>query len=253
MRVLPWKSFSAWFIQSELRGSPAAGLQRPLGFSGMRAVLFDLDCTLTDRNASIREVAGCFLRTFRSRLGPIRDEELFAALQRADGNGYRARHEMCLDLVACLPWLNQPSADEIDHFWWRELPLCTVAPEGLHELLDGLVKAGIDLGVVSNGRASVQYRKIDALGIRPNMKAIVISEEAGVAKPSPEIFIQALNLLGSPPSEALFVGDNPVADILGAQSAGIRAVWLRNGRTWQEEHLRPAREIDSLLELLTYA
>jgi putative hydrolase of the HAD superfamily len=219
----------------------------------MRAVLFDLDCTLTDRSASIRECAACFLRTFTSRLGPIKDEELLAALQRADGNGYRARREMCLDLVACLPWLNQPSADEIDHFWWRQFPLCTVALEGLHELVDGLVKGGFALGVVSNGRASVQYRKIDALGIRPNMKAIVISEEAGVTKPSPEIFIRALNLLGVEPSEALFVGDNPEADIVGAQSAGIPAVWLRNGRIWQEEDLRPAREIDSLLELLTYA
>jgi putative hydrolase of the HAD superfamily len=85
------------------------------------------------------------------------------------------------------------------------------------------------------------------------MKAIVISEEAGVAKPSPEIFMRALNLLGAQPSETLFVGDNPVADVVGAQSAGIPAVWLRNARTWQEEHLRPAREIDSLLELLTYA
>jgi putative hydrolase of the HAD superfamily len=219
----------------------------------MRAVLFDLDCTLTDRDASIREFAASFLGTFTSRLGPIKDEELFAALQRADGNGYRARREMCLDLVACLPWLDQPSADEIDHFWWREFPLCAVAAEGLHELLDALVKGGWALGIVSNGRANVQYRKIDALGIRPNMKAIVISEEAGVAKPCPEIFMRALSLLGAQPSEALFVGDNPVADIVGAQSAGIPAVWLRNGRTWQEERPRPAREIDSLLELLTYA
>jgi putative hydrolase of the HAD superfamily len=160
---------------------------------------------------------------------------------------------MCRDLVACLPWLNQPSAEEIDHLWWREFPPCAVASNGLYELVEALSKGGFALGVVSNGRGSVQHRKIDALGIRPNMKAIVISEEAGVAKPGPEIFLRALNLLGAQPSETLFVGDSPAADIVGAQSAGIPAVWLRNGRTWQEEHSRPAREIDSLHDLLTYA
>jgi putative hydrolase of the HAD superfamily len=219
----------------------------------MKTVLFDLDGTLTDRNASIRKFSEGFHRAFASRLGPIKDEELFATLQTADGNGYRPRAEMCLDLVDCLPWLNRASAEEIDHFWWREFPHSTVAAEGLQELLDALAKGGFALGVVTNGRASVQDRKIDALGIRPNMKAVVISEVAGVAKPSREIFMRALNLLGARPSDALFVGDNPVADILGAQGAGIPAVWLRSGRTWQEEHSRPAREIDSLLELLTYA
>jgi putative hydrolase of the HAD superfamily len=218
----------------------------------MKSVLFDLDGTLTDRNASIRKFTECFQREFAQRLGPIGDEELFLTLQRADGNGYRARSDMCLDLVACLPWLKKPSADELDYVWWREFPPCAVGPQGLLELLDALVQSRIALGVVSNGRSSVQNRKIDALGIRWNMKAIVISEEAGVAKPGPEIFMRALNLVGVQPSEALFVGDNPVADIVGAQDVGIPAVWLRNGRTWRENDVRPAREIDSLLELLSY-
>jgi putative hydrolase of the HAD superfamily len=126
----------------------------------MKAVLFDLDGTLTDRDASIRKFSEGFHRAFASRLGPIKDEELFARLQTANGNGYRARAEMFLDPVDCLPWLNQVSAEEIDHFWWREFPLCTVAAAGLHELLDALVKGGFALGVVSNGRASVQHRKL---------------------------------------------------------------------------------------------
>jgi putative hydrolase of the HAD superfamily len=219
----------------------------------MRAVLFDLDGTLTDRNASIRKFAGCFRRGFTLRLGQIEDEALFASLQRADGNGYRARGDMCLDLVSCLPWVTRPLANEIERFWWSEFPPCAVASDGLSELLESLMNEGFSLGIVSNGAATVQYPKIDALGVRANMKAIVISEEVGVAKPHPEIFLRALHVLGAHPSEALFVGDDPAADIVGAQAAGIPTVWLRNGRTWQEDHVRPAREIDSLLELLFYA
>jgi putative hydrolase of the HAD superfamily len=92
--------------------------------------------------------------------------------------------------------------------------------------------------------------KVEAMGIGAHMKAIVISEQVGVSKPSPEIFMTALTLIGAQASEALFVGDDPVADIVGAHNAGIPAVWLRRGRSWTLDRVRPTQEIDSLLELL---
>jgi putative hydrolase of the HAD superfamily len=55
----------------------------------------------------------------------------------------------------------------------------------------------------------------------------VTAADAGYLKPHPEIFEYALNKLGVSADEAVFVGDNAVADIAGAQGAGMRAILRR--------------------------
>jgi putative hydrolase of the HAD superfamily len=64
-------------------------------------------------------------------------------------------------------------------------------------------------------------------------------------KPDPRIFAIALDQLGCVPDEAMMVGDNWSADIVGAQAAGLRAVWInRYGRTSPDPTL--AVEINAL-------
>jgi len=55
-------------------------------------------------------------------------------------------------------------------------------------------------------------------------KCRVSAADAGYLKPHPAIFEHTLNQLGIQPEEAVFVGDNPIADIAGAQAAGMQAV-----------------------------
>ena len=57
-----------------------------------------------------------------------------------------------------------------------------------------------------------------------------MSEDAGVSKPDPGIFMMALDALGTPPAEAVMVGDSWSADVIGARAAGIRAVWFNPHR-----------------------
>ena len=65
----------------------------------------------------------------------------------------------------------------------------------------------------------------------PLVDAVVHSSRAGSAKPDPGIFSAALARLDVAPGEALHVGDEPVEDVLGARSAGLRAVLIdRAGR-----------------------
>ena len=67
-------------------------------------------------------------------------------------------------------------------------------------------------------------------------------------KPAPGIFRRSLRELGISPSDALFVGDHPRADILGAQRAGLKAAWVDLGRTWTQP-TRPDIELRSVLDL----
>jgi len=81
---------------------------------------------------------------------------------------------------------------------------------------------------------------------------IVTSERAGALKPDPRIFAALLERLQMGPEAVLYVGDNPLPDVLGARRAGLRVAWLdREGRRRRPRRVpAPDLKIRSLLELL---
>jgi putative hydrolase of the HAD superfamily len=94
-----------------------------------------------------------------------------------------------------------------------------------HDALARLRAAGLRLGVVSNSDGRVE-EALGAAGLLGYFDVIVDSALAGVEKPDPAIFRPALEALGVPPEEALYVGDLYEVDVLGAEAAGIPAVLL---------------------------
>ncbi len=82
------------------------------------------------------------------------------------------------------------------------------------------------LGVITNGLEHRQRAKFESLPIHEFFDIFLTSEAAGAEKPSPEIFQLALGRAGVLPSEAAFVGDRLDVDVLGAQGAGVTAVWV---------------------------
>jgi len=106
---------------------------------------------------------------------------------------------------------------------WRPVP-------GALELLDA-IHPRAPIGLISNNVVGEQLEKITQCGFAPYLDTIVISEEAGVSKPAPRIFAIALARLGTTADETVMVGDSWAADILGARSAGLRAVWFNRAGT----------------------
>lgn len=102
------------------------------------------------------------------------------------------------------------------------------------------------LGVVSNGNASVHH-----IGIGHLFQFVHSAEQAGIAKPHPDIFRQALAKAGVAPQEAVYVGDDPVCDMQGAMAAGMRTVWFNPQQQPWEEGPPPDATIASLTELET--
>lgn len=117
--------------------------------------------------------------------------------------------------------------------------------------IGALRDAGYRIAIVANQPAvrSEQLRAIDV-----EAEVIAMSDELGVAKPSPAFFARALELMGSPdPASVAYVGDRIDNDVIPALDAGMRAVWLRRG-PWGligqlPEGVRPALTVDSLAEL----
>jgi len=68
-------------------------------------------------------------------------------------------------------------------------------------------------------------------GLHDAIAGVVSSHSIGWRKPHPAIFRRALELAGCRPEEAFMVGDNLVADVEGAKSLGMRAIWRRRPET----------------------
>ncbi|MGI4885608.1 MAG: HAD family hydrolase [Janthinobacterium lividum] len=103
------------------------------------------------------------------------------------------------------------------------------------------------VGIVTNNRTVEQEDKLRHLGMDRWVDALVTSEDVGVPKPAARIFQVALARLGARPAEAVLVGDNWTADVLGALGAGIRPVWLN--RTGAPRPLAHVSEITGLAPL----
>jgi len=96
---------------------------------------------------------------------------------------------------------------------------------GAREILSGLAEKAT-LALVTNGLGEVVRARVDRLDLESLFSAIVISGEAGVSKPSAEIFDLVFEDLGAPPKEAaLMIGDSLSSDIAGATNYGIATCW----------------------------
>ena len=97
---------------------------------------------------------------------------------------------------------------------------------GAEQVLHELQRAGVRIGLLTNGAASLQREKIESSGLGMFFDAAVVSGEIGTGKPEPEIFHHLLGRLGAAPAESLMVGNSLSRDILGGKRAGLRTCWL---------------------------
>ena len=85
--------------------------------------------------------------------------------------------------------------------------------------------------VVTNGMTDNQLGKIHRSGLSRLVDAWGISDELGLRKPDPEIFrIVARRCGGDPDRGGWMIGDDPVLDIAGGHTAGLRTIWVRPQR-----------------------
>jgi HAD superfamily hydrolase (TIGR01509 family) len=99
--------------------------------------------------------------------------------------------------------------------------------DGARGALEALRSRGLALAVVSNTMRTpgVTLRQLLAhFGLLDSFACTVFSDEVGVRKPDPEIFLCALRALGGEPETSVHVGDDRILDVQGARSAGMRVI-----------------------------
>jgi HAD superfamily hydrolase (TIGR01509 family) len=151
--------------------------------------------------------------------------------------------------------LDETIASRLDDDGWRTLHRAVLAPalELRPALMPGAVEAvraikemGVATCLVSNAGLTPGYVLREILsdyGVLPYLDHAIFSDEVELAKPAPAIFERALDEFGVAPGDAAFLGDQPVLDVLGPQSAGIWTVQLGD---ISEEGIVPHARISAL-------
>lgn len=188
-----------------------------------RAILFDLDNTLVDRDAAMRRVMRRWLAEHSTALRADQADAALDEIMARDRHGYTSRRELC-------DWLGGRRAADLWQFIGEHIAEQVRPRASVQELLARLQRRYM-LALVTNGGFDNQRRKLRHARLASYFDdAVFISGELDAAKPSAEIFEAALADLGVAAHQALFVGDDLARDIAGASAVGMatcRVGWFQ--------------------------
>ncbi|OPA81220.1 L-2-haloalkanoic acid dehalogenase [Paenibacillus selenitireducens] len=210
----------------------------------LRAIIFDLDGTLLDRDTSLLDfIYKQYERVTAFHHVDVQDyAERFIAL---DQRGYVWKDKVYQTLIeefkANITW-EELLQDYTEKFQYH----CKGFPH-LVEMLDFLRAQGMKLAIITNGYEEFQANNIRALGIEDYFDVIMISEREGLRKPDPEIFRRTLELLGVTAEDSIYVGDHPINDVVASRKVGMQAIWKKD--LYYEQPSEANWVIDHLLEI----
>ena len=207
----------------------------------IKAIFFDLDGTLRYSDPPGYQV----FAAEATRLGlKISSEDMLRAARwehyyfagsddiHADDASYPNQNAFWLNytrrfliLLGAPPELAKEMAEPL--YWYmgeRYHPRDELMP-GIKDALETFKKADVVLAVVSNREKS--YGKyLKEIGLADYFKFSVAAGEVQSWKPDKKIFEHALHLAGVQAAEAIYIGDNYFADVVGARKAGLKPVLL---------------------------
>ena len=115
--------------------------------------------------------------------------------------------------------------DKLADAYIEELPLDNHLFDGALDILDYLTEK-YQLHIITNGFEEVQYKKLKNSGIFHYFSTITTSEEIGLKKPNPIVFIKALEKASTSANHSVMIGDSFEADILGAKNIGMETIFF---------------------------
>jgi putative hydrolase of the HAD superfamily len=113
-----------------------------------------------------------------------------------------------------------------------------------------LSKRGIKLGVVSDAPQAQVWLRLCSLALQHVFDAVVTFDDTHERKPSPAPFREVLRRLGAQPAESLMIGDWAERDVVGAASLGMKTVFARYGDTFDTKDSGADYEVNDVIELV---
>ena len=231
----------------------------------IRAVIFDLDNTLTDfmrvKDAAIEAASDAMIDAgLDARLTADPDETPRARVIR------RIREVYDREGIEYQKVFNSFLQEELGAVDYKLLAAAIVGYRRardsalvpyphVHLTLHTLMRRGLLLAVVSDAPRESAWLRLVYLNLHHLFDHVITFEDTGFRKPESAPFRAALERLGVRPDEALMVGDWPDRDMAGAAALGIRTVFAHYGYSWSKDRSpierHPAdHEIHDLLDLV---
>lgn len=208
----------------------------------LKAVFFDLDNTLIDRDAAhaawCRQVAAESMRDVNV---------LVAEMIRRDQGGYG-------DRLTYFAWIASQLGKGLDGLGLfvehQESIASFVKPNPIAKRVLKELRQKVPVAIVTNGNGETQRAKLRAAGLVDVVDAVFVSGEVGYHKPDRRIFQHALDSLRLNSEDVLFVGDDLVRDVLGARKAGMRSCWVQRTQPDLPDADPPDFVVNSVSELV---
>ncbi|MFB9831172.1 HAD family hydrolase [Actinoallomurus acaciae] len=207
----------------------------------VRAVLFDLDGTLVDHDTAaeialvetlratsgVRHVDDAHVRRrWRHLEEPAMDRYLSGELTFTEQR--RLRVTSLAAELGLGAWDDRRADAWFAEYLRRYEAAWRVYPD-VRPALEALTVRRLRQGVLTNGDADQQRRKLLHVGLADALPDVIVSSEVGAAKPSARIFRAGCARLGLVPHEVVYVGDRLRTDAIAAIDAGLRGIWLNRG------------------------
>ena len=220
-----------------------------------KAIFFDADDTLFDYPRAERAALAACRREFRLRVAPAalldayrrHNHDLWREFERGETDQARLRVERFRRAAGELGLEGLP-LDRVSAFYLEALSGQPMLLPGALATVRALAKA-YPLALVTNGIAAVQRRRFAASPVTAFFRSVVISEEAGFAKPDPRIFGPALRETGTAADEVLYVGDSVTSDMAAARNAGLDFCWFNPGEAPVPDGYAPVLVLSSIRDL----
>ena len=168
---------------------------------------------------------------------------------------------------------SQPDAEVLFHEVLDELD-CSLPPERAPAILDNYFRGhyecmvplayvidtlklakqmALNLGILANvlWGPEILRDRLRKVGIAGLMSCVVFSCEIGRMKPYPGAYREVLRRMDLHASEVVMVGDDPIVDVIGAQRAGLKAIWKRSDPNQAPpKEAKPNQSIEDIRQLL---
>jgi len=221
-------------------------------------LFFDLDHTLWDfaKNSEQALIELYHSYAWESILNLPVDTFLTSYYQKNDEMWelYRAhkidkatlRHRRFAETFAIFNYQHDDKVANFEKDYIHLAPRKTVLFPGCIEMLN-ILQEHFNMHIITNGFEETQHIKLEKSGLSPFFDKIVTSDRIGVNKPEAKIFLEAMRLAGATRKESLMIGDNLVADILGARNVGLDQVYFNPEKNKHQEKV--SFEISNLVDL----
>jgi HAD superfamily hydrolase (TIGR01549 family) len=230
-------------------------------FSQMTTIIFDMDGTLLRHTWQLSQITETLFAQFADQLDPLTHDQFFEQFWPKSEDLWYMMVDGAIsgEVVAKYSYFNTLRAcdkntglAEAMLARWNELVLHETQPfADTFTVLDQL-RPNYKTGILTNGFITLQRGKIEKHNLAAHVDFTLVSEEVGYHKPDKRAFEEALKVAGDvPATRALYIGDNLIADIQGAQAAGLTAILMNPA-----DHLHPPagvlkiRQLSELLQLL---